>query len=146
MADLFEEIAELLRRQRRPQSAAGSVPAPPRPPVSQPAVPPQPRHLLTCRFCSRRVATGEGAGLFHDQELGEAVSCAACHRRRLDEEALGTAWASVRQGWYRASKVRPRCKYCGRLLDPADRIPLDARVCPACAERDAGLAEGEEAR
>ena len=145
MEDLFAEIAEYLRRQRRPRPAAGGSPASTPPAVPAPARSTSRVHLLTCRFCGRRIVAGEGTTQFHDHELIEAVSCAPCHRRRLDEEAAGPAWASAWNGWYSASGVIPPCKRCGRRIGEVVERLVQLRLCVACAQdeidrREAGAA------
>jgi len=129
--DLHAAIAAHLRRQRPP----GPPGAPPHP------LPPQaPDSSFTCRFCTRRIRQGDAADSgFHFAELWAAVSCASCHRERLDQEAeRGGPWTLL-QGWYSASQVKPHCQHCGKTLwtitDSADeRRQRAARICGKCAD------------
>lgn len=130
MDDLHAAIARFLRAQR---------PAPP-PVASGPRVPRVRRErVFACRFCAAQVWEGEHGAAFHFRELWEAVSCAACHRERLRQEAQsGGPWSLLRQAWHQASGVASRCRKCGQVIRDGGVTGYDvaklraARVCADC--------------
>lgn len=135
MEELHAAIAAFLRAQRPPR---------PRPPDAALAAPgPQqtPAASFQCRFCARRVGLGdEDGGGFHFNELWEAVSCATCHRVRLNQEAALGSTGTHRQDWYKASEINPRCQFCGQRIgstcgSPEELRPRQVRVCAACRAR-----------
>lgn len=138
MEELHAAIAAFLRKQRpaRPRPDQESAPAPPHTPAAS----------FQCRFCARRVQVGdEGGAGFHFSELWEAVSCASCHRERLDEEATRGATGALRQAWHKASDINPRCQFCGERIrsisgSPEETRLRQARVCEEC--RAQGHPEG----
>ncbi len=114
MEDLHAAIATFLRSQRPAIVGATS-------PTRASAL--TPRRWFACRFCRRRVWESDHGEGFHFAELWETVSCAACHRARLaDEAAAGGAWALLRQSWHRAARVIPRCKHCGKAIADGDDL------------------------
>lgn len=137
MEELHAAIAAHLRRQRPatppPAQEAAPAPTPPHTPAAS----------FQCRFCARRVRVGDEGGIgFHFNELWEAVSCASCHRERLAQESTRGFAGGLRQDWYQAAEIHPRCQYCGERIWPTVDIPdatrlCQSRICAACrAERD----------
>jgi uncharacterized protein with PIN domain len=97
------------------------------------------QRVFACRFCAARVWEGEHGETFHFEELWEAVSCAACHRGRLRQEAkAGGAGGLLRQAWHQASGVAPRCRKCSAVIRDGGATGYDveelraARVCADC--------------
>ncbi len=129
MDDLHAAIARFLRSQR--PATAKVTPEPPVPSVAR-------QRAFVCRFCAARVWEDEHGAAFHFTELWEAVSCEACHRGRLRQEAkAGGAGGLLRQAWHQASGVAPRCRKCGKVIRDGGATGYDVaklRAERACAD------------
>lgn len=128
MDELHNAIAAFLRSQR--PAAARATPE-----SSVSAM--RRQRVFACRFCAARVWEGEHGEVFHFTELWEAVSCEACHRGRLRQEAkAGGAGGLLRQAWHQASGVAPRCRKCGEVIrDGGARYAVEQlRAVRECAD------------